>query len=260
MWKVAEGMPPWPVLIATLLGGALAAAGSNSINQALDSDIDARMRRTKNRPVPSNQIGGKAAIGIGVLCIGFAVILMGLFSNWASALLTLIAAAYYVFLYTLMMKRKSWNNIVIGGAAGAFPPLIGSVAVIGQVEIQGLYMFAIVFFWTPPHFWALSLLLKEDYAEARIPMLSVVAGEKNTGIQINLYIILIVLLTWLPLIGGYAGLVYCVSISILGLEWLRRSIPLIHTTTRETILKSYKFSILYLYLTFLVLAIDASVI
>lgn len=260
MWKAADGMPPWPVVVAILLGGALAAAGSNSINQALDSDIDAMMSRTQNRPVPSKQIGRKLAITMGISSIGLALIIMGVFANWTSAILTGVAALYYVFLYTLMMKRKSWNNIVIGGAAGAFPPLIGSAAVIGHIELQGLYMFAVVFFWTPPHFWALSLLLKDDYAEAKIPMLSVVAGEKNTGIQINLYIVLMILLTWLPLIGGYAGQIYCIAISVLGLEWLRRSIPLIRTTTRETILRSYKFSIIYLYLTFLVLAIDESLL
>ena len=179
MWKAAEGAPSLSVLLAVLLGGALAAAGCNAVNQGLDSDLDAAMRRTRTRPVPAAQVTQRAAILLGGAAVGAAVVAMGLAPNWLSALLTLAAAVIYVFIYTVIMKRRSWNNIVIGGAAGALPPLIGAVAVSGEVDAVGLYMFVVVFFWTPPHFWALSLALKSDYAAARVPMLPIIAGDRT---------------------------------------------------------------------------------
>jgi protoheme IX farnesyltransferase len=256
MWKAAEGTPTVPVLLAVLLGGALAAAGSNSINQGLDSDIDAAMQRTRGRPVPSDQISRRAALILGAAAIGIATVAMGLLANWLSASLTLGAAAIYVFIYTMFMKRRSWNNIVIGGAAGALPPLIGAAAVSGVVDAAGLYMFALVFFWTPPHFWALSLMLKEEYAAVRVPMLPVVMGDRNAAVQIVLYIFLLIVLAWLPVAGGFAGLVYAGTASLLGIEWLRRSLPLLHDGSRAKALTSYKFSLLYLFGIFLVLAVE----
>ena len=258
MWKAADGMPALPVLLAILIGGTLAAAGSNAINHALDSDIDAAMRRTRNRPVPSKRISRRVAILLGASAISVAVVIIGLLANWLSSLLTLGAATLYVVLYTMLMKRRSWNNIVIGGAAGALPPLIGAAAVTGQVDVQGLYMFGLIFFWTPPHFWALSLLLKEEYAAARVPMLSVVTGERETGTQIVLYIVLLIVLAWLPLVGGYAGPFYAIVATILGLEWLRRSLGLLRNSSRQAVLGSYKFSLLYLASVFLALALETA--
>ena len=258
MWKAADGPPALSTVTAVLIGGALAASGANAINQALDSDIDAAMRRTRHRPVASRRISQRAAMLLGAAAIGAAVAVMGLMANWLSAFLTLGAAATYVVVYTLLMKRRSWNNIVIGGAAGALPPLIGAAAVTGVVDVVGLYLFGLVFFWTPPHFWALSLLLKEDYAAARVPMLPVVAGERQTGLQIVLYIVLLTTMAWLPLVGGYAGPTYAVAATLLGLEWLRRSWGLLHGSTRDTALSSYKFSLLYLSGVFLVLALETA--
>jgi protoheme IX farnesyltransferase len=256
MVKAAEGLPSWPVVIAVLLGGALAAAGSNAINQGLDSDLDAMMTRTKGRPVPSRQVGRNAVLLGGAIAVGAAVVFMGLLANWLSALLTLSAAAIYVFIYTILMKRRSWNNIVIGGAAGALPPLIGAAAVTGVIDATGLYMFGLVFFWTPPHFWALSLMIKDDYAAARVPMLSVVASRRATSTQIVLYIILLGVMVWVPVAGGYAGLFYGITAALLTIEWLRRSMAMLRNESRETALSSYKFSILWLYVIFAVLAVE----
>ena len=256
MWKAAEGAPSLSVLLAVLLGGALAAAGCNAVNQGLDSDLDAAMRRTRTRPVPAAQVTQRAAVLLGGAAVGAAVVAMGLAANWLSALLTLAAAVIYVFIYTIIMKRRSWNNIVIGGAAGALPPLIGAVAVSGEVDAAGLYMFVVVFFWTPPHFWALSLALKSDYAAARVPMLPIIAGDRTTGAQIVLYIALLIALTWLPVAGGYAGLLYATTATVLGLEWLRRSLPLVNDDSAPKALSSYKFSLLYLVGVFLALAME----
>ena len=256
MFKAADGVPPISVLVVVLLGGALAAAGSNAINQGLDADIDATMRRTRRRPVPSKLVGRRTAILLGACAIGVAVVAMGVVANWLSAMLTLGAAAIYVFIYTIVMKRRSWNNIVIGGAAGALPPLIGATAVIGEVEAVGLYMFGLVFFWTPPHFWALALIIKDDYAAARVPMLPVVGGERATGVQIVLYVVLLVALAWLPLVAGYSGVLYAGVVTLLGLEWLRRSLPLLRGGSRAAALTSYKFSLVWLPVIFLALAVE----
>ena len=256
IWKTAEGMPAAPLLLAVLLGGGLAAAGANAINHGLDSDIDATMRRTRNRPVPAQRISKRAALATGTGAVVIAVVGMGLAANWLSASLTLTAAAIYVFVYTVLMKRSSWNNIVIGGAAGALPPLIGAAAVSGTVDVAGLYMFTMVFFWTPPHFWALSLLLKDDYAAAGVPMLPTVAGDQATGRQIVLYIFLLIALSWLPLVGGYADTFYAVVATVLGLEWLRRSWPLLTDASPSRILFSYRFSLQYLVGIFLALALE----
>ena len=178
MWKAAGGVPDGTALVAVVVGGALAAAGANAINQGLDSDIDALMLRTRGRVVPRSAVSRRAALAIGAVMILAAVIFMGLLANWLAASLTLAAAAVYVFVYTIALKRNSWNNIVIGGAAGAFPPLIGAAAVSGSIDAVGLYMFAFVFFWTPPHFWTLSIMLREEYSAAGIPMLASVATSQ----------------------------------------------------------------------------------
>lgn len=256
MCKAAGGLPSWPALLAIIIGGTFAAAGANSINQGLDSDIDSVMPRTRKRPVPSQQMTKRATIYLGVTGIALAVLIIGTVTNWVAASLTLCAALIYVFLYTMFMKRRSWNNIVIGGAAGALPPLIGAVAVIGEVEVIGLYMFAMVFFWTPPHFWALSLKLKDDYAAASVPMLPVIAGERGTGIQILTYIILLGFLAWVPYAAGFSGLTYPIVASLLTLGWMRKSVPLLGANSQDHALSSYKFSLLYLFGLFLLLGLD----
>ena len=176
-----------------------------------------------------------------------------------AAFLTLLASLTYVFVYTILLKRHSWNNIVIGGAAGAFPPLIGAAAVSGEVTIIGFYMFVVIFFWTPPHFWTLSLLLKDDYYAAKVPMLSAVASDKETSLQIILYASLLLVLPWLPFAAGYSGWFFPLIATALGFEWLRRSLALGKSAAREISLPAYKYSLLYLAGFFLALALDPMV-
>ncbi len=257
VWKASEGSPdPW-VMLAVAGCGGLAAAGSNAINQGFDADIDAVMRRTRNRPVPLHHVRPALAIAVGAAWVAAAVVLLGLLTNWAAGLLTLAAAATYVFVYTLLLKRRSWNNIVIGGAAGAFPPLIGAAAVTGGVDAVGLYMFAFVFFWTPPHFWTLSLLLRDDYAAVGVPMLGSVASERATAVQVALYIGLLIALSWLPLAAGYGGVIFGAVSTIMGLLWLRRTRPLLRggAAYRQT-LGAYKYSLLHLAVVFMALGLE----
>lgn len=256
-WKAAGGSPDWATLSVVAGAGTLAAAGANTINQGIDADIDAVMRRTRSRPVPSKEIGPRVAIGIGSLFVSLAVGTMWLAANPLAGQLTLAAAVVYVFVYSLMMKRKSWNNIVIGGAAGAFPPLIGSAAVSGSIDAPGLYMFVLVFFWTPPHFWALSILLKEDYSAAKVPMLASVAGTKATVRQIMLYVLLLLGMAWLPMASGYGGLFFGLVGTFMALYWFWLCRPLLseEVAYRDT-LRAYKFSLLYLAVVFLAFAFE----
>ncbi|MCY3913958.1 MAG: heme o synthase [Chloroflexi bacterium] len=255
-WKAAAGSPEPAVLLAVVLAGAVAAAGANVINQGLEADIDARMRRTRERAVASRRVGPTAAVIAGVVLVAIAVVALAITTNLLAGLLTLAAAAVYVLVYTVLLKRRSWNNIVIGGAAGAFPPLIGAAAVSGHIDAVGLYMFAFVFFWTPPHFWTLSLVLRDDYAAAKIPMLGAVASPRDTAVQIMLYILLLTALAWLPLAAGYGGLAFALAATLLGAYWLRASWPLRHGAGAKQALSAYKFSLVYLALVFLVLAVE----
>ena len=196
------------------------------------------------------------AVVFGVTMIVTACVLMWALTNWIASVLMLAAAMTYVFVYTVALKRRSWNNIVIGGAAGAFPPLIGAAAVSGSIDALGLYMFAFVFFWTPPHFWTLSILLKDDYAAANVPMLAAVASPRATAMQIVLYVALLGAFAWLPLVSGYAGWTFAIVTTLLSLEWLRRSRPLFGAATHKETLSAYKFSLLYLAIAFLALAVE----
>lgn len=254
--KAADGIPSLALFSIVFLGGGLAASGANAVNQALESRIDTAMRRTRGRPVVNKEIKPRTALFIGILAIGIAIAMLGLFANWISAGLTLTAAAIYVFIYTMLMKQRSWNNIVIGGAAGALPPLIGATAVTGTIDAAGLYMFGLIFFWTPPHFWALSLLLREDYAAAGVPMLPTIVGVGTTCRQITLYVILLLALGWLPYVSGYAGITFSIVATILGAEWLRRSWALEKQPSPHRIKQTYLFSLLYLAVVFFALAIE----
>jgi len=256
VWKASEGDPDIAILLAVIFGGTLASAGSNAINQAFDSDIDALMRRTRHRPVPSNDIGAFYASAVGMFFIILSILIMFQWTNLLASILMMVAAAVYVFVYTIVLKRRSWNNIVIGGAAGAFPPLIGATAVSGEITAIGLYMFGFIFFWTPPHFWTLSILLKDDYADAKIPMLSVVASLRDTTVQIALYVMLLIVFSWLPVVAGYAGLTFAFSSSILGVFWLQKIRLMFKEPSSKNTLSTYKFSLLHLAVVFLVLALE----
>ncbi|MDP6772222.1 MAG: heme o synthase, partial [Anaerolineales bacterium] len=176
MFLASEGYPDLSLAIAVMIGGTLASSGANALNQFFDQDIDSKMKRTKDRPIAASRVKPSHAMiyGIGLNLLSFAVFTV--YVNWISAILTMSATLFYIFVYTLALKRHTTQNIVIGGAAGSLPPMIGWSAVTGDISLAAVYMFAIIFFWTPPHFWALSLILKDDYAKAKVPMLPVVVG------------------------------------------------------------------------------------
>ena len=195
MFLASGGPPDAALAIVVLAGGAMASAGANALNQFLDRDIDARMRRTRDRPVVTARVQPREALLFGLVLNVVAFVMFTALVNPLSAALTLTATLFYVFVYTLGLKRSTPHNIVIGGAAGALPPVIGWTAVTGSLGLPAAYMFAIIFFWTPPHFWALSLMLKDDYARAGVPMLPVVAGVAKTKKSILLYTVLLLALT-----------------------------------------------------------------
>ncbi|HEX5608487.1 MAG TPA: heme o synthase [Solirubrobacterales bacterium] len=253
------GDPSAGLIFLTCLGGALSAGGAGAINHAVDRDIDQMMSRTADRPVASGRVSVRAALTFGTLlgCASFA--LLALTVNPLAAALSLSGLLGYVFVYTLWLKRSTPQNIVIGGAAGAVPPLVAWAAVTSELSGMAFYLFAIVFFWTPPHFWALSLLMKDDYAKAGIPMLPVVRGEDETRRQIVLYTVLLYAVTQLPFCAGGLGVAYLVPSMLLGAVFIYFSVRLLRTKERRWALRTYLFSLAYLALLFLSIAIAANV-
>ena len=259
LFMAARGAPPLGVTLWVLCCGAMAAGGANSINHALDRDVDGLMRRTSRRPVATNRISARAAILQGLVFNAVAFALLTYYVNPLTALLTLSATLFYVLVYTKWLKRTSTQNIVIGGAAGAVPPMAGWAAVTGGLDLPAVYLFAIIFFWTPPHFWALSLLLKDDYARAGIPMLPVVRGVPETVRSILLYSVLLVALTVMFFLLPEVGLVYLIFAVPLGgaLRWF--AWRLWRTVGERGAKPLYLYSLLYLALLFAGVMIDASV-
>lgn len=255
-----------PVLAFTaVLCIAVAAGACGAINMWYDRDIDAVMRRTRNRPIPAGRIEPGAALGFGVTLACGAVILMGLAVNIAAASVLALSVAFYVFVYTMWLKRRTPQNIVIGGAAGAFPPVIGWAAVTGSVDLVPLVLFAIVFFWTPPHFWSLALFANSDYQRAGVPMLPVVAGAKSTRRHIVAYTLLLVPLSLVPWLMGFSGPVYGVSALVLGVGFIASVVRVaadsqdaagVSLTNDAPARMAFKFSILYLFVLFAALAVD----
>jgi heme o synthase len=255
----AAGDPSAGLIFLTCLGGALAAGGAGAINHAVDRDIDRIMKRTADRPVASGRVSPAAAIAFGSVLGVSSFVLLALTVNPLAAALSLSGLLGYVFVYTLWLKRTTPQNIVIGGAAGAVPPLVAWAAVTGGLDGMAFYLFAIVFFWTPPHFWALSLLMKDDYAKAGIPMLPVVRGEAETRRQIVLYTVLLYAVTQLPFCAGGLGVAYLVPSMVLGAVFVYFSVRLLRTGERRWALRTYLFSLAYLALLFLSIAIAANV-
>jgi heme o synthase len=250
------GDPSIGLVFLTCLGGALSAGGAGAINHAIDRDIDRRMARTADRPVAAGRISASAAIAFGSLlgCASFA--LLALAVNPLAAGLSLAGLLGYVFVYTLWLKRATPQNIVIGGAAGAVPPLVAWAAVTGGLSGTAFYLFAIVFFWTPPHFWALSLLMKDEYAKVGVPMLPVVRGEQETRRQILLYTVLLYAVTQLPFCAGGFGLEYLVASMTLGAAFIYCAVRLLRSADRRWALRTYLFSLAYLALLFLSMPLD----
>jgi protoheme IX farnesyltransferase len=255
-----------PVLaVTTILCIAVASGAAGAINMWYDRDIDAVMRRTRSRPIPAGRITPSDALGYGITLAVGSVIVMGLATNVVAAAVLALSIAFYVFVYTVWLKRRTPQNIVIGGAAGAFPPVIGWAAVTGSVDPMALVMFAIIFFWTPPHFWALSLFAHADYARAGVPMLPVVAGPRETRRQIMIYTALLVPLSLLPWALHETGLVYGLSALVLGVGFLACAWRVLRdrqdasgaSLTNDAPAKSaFKYSILYLFVLFAALAVD----
>jgi protoheme IX farnesyltransferase len=252
----AGGFPPAHLLIPTIIGGALASAGASAVNQYLDRDMDAKMMRTARRPIPSGRIEPINALLFGLGLIAWSVLVIGVWVNWLAAFLALAGAIYYVILYTVILKRNTVLNILIGGGAGAIPVLVGWAAVTNTVSFEAWILFAIVFYWTPPHSWALALLVNKDYAAAEVPMMPVARGEDATRNQILLYAIQLVLITLLPYIFGFLGVLYAVGAALLGVELLRLSARLIQVADKAMARRVYKYSTAYLAFLFLLMIVD----
>lgn len=257
MFLAAEGIPSLKILALVSAGGTLGAGGANAINHFLDQDIDALMSRTVTRPVASNRIPPLSALGFGIALNIGAFFVLTYWVNLLSASLTLAATLFYVLIYTGWLKRNTPQNIVIGGAAGAIPPMVGWAAVTGSLDLPAVYLFTIVFFWTPPHFWALSLMIQDDYQEAGVPMLPVVVGEERTTQNIFVYSLALVALTLLFGASGAVGLVYLASAAALGVVFvfLAWKLKLDYSIRRAKNL--YLYSLLYLALLFSVMLADS---
>src|SRR5215210_6346589 len=251
------GDPSLGLVALTCLGGSLSAGGAGAVNHWYDRDIDAQMARTAKRPVPAGRIAPAAALAFGIALAALSFALLALTVNVLSASLALAGFLGYVFVYTIWLKRSTPQNIVIGGAAGAVPPLVGWTAVTGSLDPTSLYLFAIVYYWTPPHFWSLSLLMKDEYARVGVPMMPVVHGEAETRRQIVLYTGLLLVLTLLPVLFGFFGELYAAAAVALGAAFLVLAVRLQRAADRRSALRTYLFSLLYLALLFCAMVADA---
>ncbi|HYC52054.1 MAG TPA: heme o synthase [Gemmatimonadaceae bacterium] len=251
------GRPGWELVLVVFVGGYLMAGGANAVNMYLDRDIDDRMSRTRLRPIPSGRMHPREVLAFGLLLATGATFLLARFANVLTAALALGGFYAYVFLYTRWLKRSTPQNIVIGGAAGAFPPLVGWAAVTGSIDLMAVYLFLIVFYWTPPHFWALALNKQKDYGRAGVPMAPLVWGETETKRQMLWYTIILLPLTVLPWAMGSLGLVYLVSALVLGAILLRGVINVLRAADFvKPAWSVYKYSLLYLALLFAAMAVD----
>ena len=254
---LSDNIDPLNPILATIgiFAIAIGAGASGALNQWYERDIDSIMERTKNRPIPSKKIEPSEALTFGIILSFISVIILGLAVNWFSALLLAFTIIFYAFIYTVLLKRSTIQNIVIGGASGAFPPVIGYSLIDGNISVEPLILFGIIFLWTPPHFWALALLRQNEYKLANIPMLPVVYGEKITRKYILYYVLLLIPFSLLPFALGYSSLVYFSASILLGFEFLRRTHALIKVKTNSEN-KLFLFSITYLFLLFLSICLD----
>jgi protoheme IX farnesyltransferase len=256
MFLAGGQAPSFWLILWTMVGGFLAAGGANAVNQYVDRDIDHVMVRTRLRPLPSGRMSPLQVLwfGVALMVIGFVVLWWG--ANLLTAVLALGGFLFYVFIYTGLLKRTSTQNIVVGGAAGAVPPLVGWAAVANNIELLPVLMFLIVFYWTPPHFWALALMRQKEYKAAGVPMLPVVAGDRETHRQILLYSVLLLLMSLLPIFLQLLGPVYGVLALVLNGIFLKQAIDIWRKPTNANIWRLYKFSLLFLALIFVAMGID----
>jgi heme o synthase len=262
MVVAANGLPTWEILIPTLIGGFMAASGASALNQYIDRDMDGKMARTSRRPIPSGRVAPVNALLFGLALIAWAVLIQGVFVNWLSAGLSLFGAFYYVVLYTMLLKRNTVVNIVIGGGAGAIPCLVGYAAVSNSITIEGIILFAIVFFWTPPHSWALAILVNKDYEAANVPMMPVARGEEVTRWQILAYSVQLVIVTLIPTLSlllntqPMLGWFYTISAILLGGGMIFVSVRLLQVKDKVWAKIVYKYSSLYLAALYMAMIID----
>jgi protoheme IX farnesyltransferase len=244
------------LLFVSLLTLALGAGAAGAVNMWYDRDIDAIMKRTKERPIPLGLIQPAEALAFAVILSLFSVMTMGLALNWMAAFLLAGANLFYVFIYTIWLKRRTPQNIVIGGAAGAFPPMIGYAAVTGDITLFSVILFLIIFLWTPPHFWALSLFANEDYKKAGIPMLPVISGERATKIQMIIYAVLLFPITILPAIFGFTGWFYGCSAALLSGFFIFTAFKVLFDSSHKSARLMFGYSVFYLFALFTALIID----
>ncbi len=258
MW-VAPGMETThPFLLAVaMLCLAVGAGAAGAINMWFDRDIDAIMTRTKDRPLPQKIMSPDAALSFGVVLSIFSSLTMGLALNWMAAAILAFATIFYVLVYTMWLKRSTPQNIVIGGAAGAFPPMIGWAAVTGDISTYPIILFLIIFMWTPPHFWALSLFANEDYKRAKIPMMTVTAGPRATKIQMLIYTLILFPITLAPWALGYAGMPYGIAAAILSGIFVLSSIRVLQNEDLKYAKQMFGYSVFYLFALFLALMIGS---
>jgi protoheme IX farnesyltransferase len=256
----AAGRPSFSLVLAVLIGGYLMAGGANAVNMYIDRDIDDRMTRTRLRAIPSGRMMPVAVLAFGVALATAATLLLASFANVLAAALALGGFYFYVFIYTRWLKRSTPQNIVIGGAAGAFPPLVGWAAVTGRLDLAAAYLFLIVFYWTPPHFWALALLKQRDYGRAGVPMAPLVWGDSETKRQMLWYTMILVPLTLLPAAFGAFGAIYLASAVLLDALFLWTVLRVVRAMDYTRVAwQCYRFSLLYLALLFAAMAVDRQV-
>ncbi|MFZ4826237.1 MAG: heme o synthase [Phototrophicaceae bacterium] len=256
----ADGRPNPIILLWTTLGGAGAAMSASAWNQIIDRKMDAQMERTARRPIPSGRIKVRDAVLYATFVLVSSILLLGLAVNWLTAWLSLIGAIYYVVLYTMILKRNTSVNIVIGGGAGAMPVLVGWAAITQSLPIEAWVLFAIIFYWTPPHSWALALIVNDEYARVGVPMMPAAHGEKATYWQILVYSILLWIISLLPYALGMLGLLYTLSAFVLGLGLIILSMRLMYRSTPALQYVLWKYSTYYLALLFLVMIFDSVIL
>ena len=256
MLLAVPGMPPLDLLIYGTLGIGLASSSAAAINHFIDQKADAEMARTHNRPLPTGELNSRnVLVFAGILGLAAMIILI-VFVNYLTAALTFLSLIGYAIIYTIYLKHMTPQNIVIGGAAGAAPPVLGWCAITGEIHPHALLLFLIIFVWTPPHFWALAVAKRDEYANAGIPMLPVTHGAKFTRLQILLYTVLLLIVTLLPYLTGMSGLIYLATALILGLRFIYYAIKMMRHNDNKTAMKTFFYSINYLMLMFAALLID----
>jgi protoheme IX farnesyltransferase len=258
-WVAPNAFDVHPFLaVIAMLALAVNAGAAGAINMWYDRDIDMIMKRTRGRPIPMGRVVADEALAFGVILSIFSVMIMGMALNWVAAGVLAFANFFYVVVYTMWLKRSTPQNIVIGGAAGAFPPVVGWAAATGTVSWESVVLFAIIFFWTPPHFWALSLFANSDYKAAKIPMMPVIAGERSTKIQMVIYTLMLFPITLMPYFMGYAGMIYLLAASVLSGFFIVTAIKVLMSSDLKPARLMFSYSVFYLFALFLAVMFDAT--